>query len=49
MTVPLIREAEARLLEAHLRSCCASDPLPRAPVMLGELMRRLRVAAANQA
>jgi len=49
VTVPLIREPEIVLLEAHIRACWSYDPLPAGRVMLGQLLRRVRVSAANQA
>ena len=48
MTVPLIRDPEISVLEAHLRGCWLSEPLPAAPVMAGPIMRRLRVVAAER-
>ena len=49
VTVPLIRETEMGILESHIRACWSSDPLPAGRVMLGQLLRRVRVSAVNQA
>ena len=48
-TTARITEPEIAVLETHLRACRPSEPLPDAPVMLGEVMRRVRVTTAGQA
>ena len=46
VTTARINEPEIAVLETHLRACCLSEPLADAPVMLGEIMRRVRVTTA---
>jgi hypothetical protein len=48
VTTDLIREPEIAILEEHLRACSRLEPLGEAP-MLGEIMRRVRIAAARRA
>jgi hypothetical protein len=48
MTVDRIREPQVAVLETHLRACCFSEPLGDAPVMLGDLLRRVSVTEAER-
>ena len=40
-----INDLDIAVLETHLRACRPSEPLANAPVMLGEVIRRVRVEA----
>ena len=45
VTTARINDLDIAVLETHLRACRPSEPLANAPVMLGEVMRRVRVEA----
>jgi len=45
VTTARINDLDIAVLETHLRGCRPSEPLADAPVMLGEVMRRVRVEA----
>ncbi len=47
VTTARINDFDIAVLETHLRACRPSEPLPDAPVMLGEIMRRVRVQVVN--
>jgi hypothetical protein len=46
LTTDRICDPDVQQIENHLRACAASEPLGEAP-MLGEIMRRLNIAALN--
>jgi hypothetical protein len=47
MSVDRIRDPEITVLVDHLRACAPSEPLGATP-MLGDVMRRVHVAAAGE-
>jgi hypothetical protein len=49
LTVERLRDPEIAIIDSHLRACPASEPLGAAPVMLGAIMSRVRVAAVERA
>jgi len=48
VTVERIRDPEIAMVTDHLQACAPSEPLGDAP-MLGEIMRRVRVAVMDRA